>query len=97
MPLLDIGAFDKGGTTICYIKDMNYVLAILNTKIAKYIFEIMNPTINLQVKDVKALPIIFDKDRKPKIEKFVQENIDISKQDWDSFETSWNFKKHPLV
>lgn len=92
-----IGAFDKGGATICYIKDLNYVLAILNSNIAKYTFDIMNPTINLQVKDVKALPIIVDKDKKDNVDLIVKDNIEICKQDWDSFETSWDFEGHPLV
>lgn len=92
-----IGGFDKGGATICYIKNMKYILALLNSNIARYIFQITNPTINLQVKDVKALPVLFNEHIKDTIENIVEENINISKSDWDSFETSWNFKRHPLV
>ena len=92
-----IGGFDKGGATICYVKHLLYVLGVLNSNYALRTFRIMNPTINLQVKDVKALPIIIDDKAKPKVNTVVQENINISKQDWDSFETSWDFKKHPLI
>ena len=92
-----IGAFDKGGATICYVKELEYVLALLNTVIAKYTFDIMNPTINLQVKDVKALPVIIDDNYKETVNELVQENIDLSKADWDSFETSWDFEGHPLI
>ena len=92
-----IGAFDKGGATICYVNNLCYVLALLNSNIAKFTFEIMNPTINLQVKDVKALPVILDKDRMSDVNDLTKENIELSKQNWDSFETSWDFERHPLV
>ena len=55
----------------------------------------LSPTLNLQVGDVKSIPLV-DADR-DNIEKMVQDNIDISKEDWDSFETSWDFKRNPLV
>ena len=92
-----IGAFDKGGATICYVKNLKYVLALLNTNISSYTFNIMNPTINLQVKDVKSLPIILDEKNNSGVDTLVKENITLSKTDWDSFETSWDFEKHPLV
>lgn len=92
-----IGAFDKGGATICYVNNLNYVLGLLNSKIAKFTFDIMNPTINLQVKDVKALPVILDNEKIADVEELVKDNIEISKQDWDSFETSWDFEGHPLI
>ncbi|MGF7184460.1 hypothetical protein GGQ84_000543 [Desulfitispora alkaliphila] len=92
-----IGGFDKGGPTICYIKDLYYVLGLFNTKVAGMILNMMNPTINLQVKDIKALPIIFDYEKKDIIEKLVKENISYVKLDWDSFETSADFKIHPLI
>ena len=50
----------------------------------------LSPTLNLQVGDVKSIPLV-DADR-DNIEKMVQDNIDISKEDWDSFETSWDFR-----
>lgn len=52
---------------------------------------------NNQIKDIKSLPIIVDKVRKRNIDEIVSRNITISKIDWDSFETSWNFKLHPLL
>ena len=55
----------------------------------------LSPTLNLQVGDVESIPLV-DADR-DNIEKMVQDNIDISKEDWDSFETSWDFAHHPLV
>lgn len=92
-----VGGFDKGGPTICRLEHMYYVLGILNSSIAEEVFQIMNPTINLQVKDVKAMPIIIDDSRVDEVEKLVKENIQISKDDWDSYEGSFDFKRNPLV
>lgn len=55
----------------------------------------MNPTINLQVGDFNNFPVLFT-DSKPVIS-IVKRSIEIARQDWDSFETSWDFKRHPLL
>ena len=89
--------FDKGGSTII-IKDENiydYILALLNTKVYIYISKILNPTINLQVKDVRSVPLIFK--NCDEIKNLSKKNTDICQIDYNSFETSWNFKEHPLV
>lgn len=91
------GAFDKSGPTIVEIKNLNYVLGIFNSIIFQYHANISNPTLHLQVKDVKAFPIIFSETHKLEIDSLVQQNISISKTDWDSFETSWDFEVHPLL
>lgn len=91
-----IGAFDMGGPAICYLyKELNYVLAFLNSTVSKLYLGIFNPTINLQAKDVKNLPLIFNK--KENVDLLEGENISLSKSDWDAFETSWDFTHHPLV
>ena len=58
---------------------------------------VLNPTLNTNIKDVLALPFIVKKERKCEVEQLTKEAIDISKSDWDSYETSWDFKKHPLI
>ena len=72
-----------------------YLLGLMSTKISNYVFKILNPTINLQVGDFNNFPVL-STDSKPIIN-IVEKSIDISKQDWNSFETSWDFKKHPLL
>ena len=62
---------------------------------AKYYFWVFNPSINLQIKDVKSFPIILPE--LEEIKKLAKENIDCCKMDWDSYETSWDYKIHPLV
>ena len=43
------------------------------------------------------IPVKIDNDKKPKIDKIVEENIEFCKKDWDAFEISWDFEGHPLV
>ena len=56
---------------------------------------ILNPTLNFQVKDICSTPIIFS--QKDIVVDLVKQNIDLSKFDWDSFETSWDYSEHPFV
>lgn len=96
--LHDTELFEKAGTSI-FIEDTNIlysILGLLNSVVAKYLFEIITPTLNYQVRDVFAFPCkskILD----TSIIEAVKENEIISKQDWDSHETSWNFEENPLL
>ena len=76
---------------------MEYCLGFFNTKIAMLFFKLLNPTITLQVKDVKNTPIIIDNAMMPAVNESVKDNITLSRQDWDSYETSWDFQRHPLL
>ena len=78
-------------------EDYYYLLGFSNTKIVKHIMEFIAPTLNFQVGDVAQIPILFDDKQKERINSIVEESIGLSRKDWDSFETSWNFKKHPLI
>lgn len=92
--------FDMGGPAICSLgKNLNYVLAFLNSNISKFYLDVLNPTLNLQTKDIKALPLIIttDNEIKEKIIELTKQNIEIYKDDWDSYETSFDFKEHPLI
>ncbi len=89
--------FDVAGMSFFANKHLSYYIGFCNTKIAYEILKIIAPTINFQAGDIAKLPIIFSEDRVGIIEKLVLDNISISKQDWDSFETSWDFAAHPLV
>ncbi len=75
---------------------LNYILGLLNTKITSIITQILNPTINMNAGDVAKLPIVVSDKKEPVIESLVKELRYDSKQDWDSFETSWDFQHHPL-
>lgn len=89
--------WDKSGPVICRLgKHLNVWLAFFNSKIAQQCLDALNPTLNLQVKDVKALPLLNGCDQLEG-SPLVDECISISNQDWDSSETSMDFKRHPLV
>lgn len=72
-----------------------YILGFLNSKVAAYLFSIINPTMNFPSGYLASLPFVERKDAN--IDNFVQENISITKEDWDSFETSWDFQYHPMT
>ena len=76
---------------------IHYLLGLLNAKLVKSYISVIAPTLNTQPGDIAKLPIIIAKEKVPDIEINVDENINLSKSDWDSFETSWDFKRHPLV
>ena len=78
--------------TSTFTCDMS-VLAFLNTKVAKYISKIINPTLNQNVNDTLRLPYYGFSE---KASNCALKCIEISKIDWDSFETSWDFHHHPL-
>ena len=76
---------------------LKIVLALLSTHISDYVFKILNPTIHLQVGNFSDFPFLnFSKQNKLTSE-LADRNIFLSKFDWDSFETSWDFTVHPLV
>ena len=88
--------FDSASVDIFTSKDkMTYTIAALNTKITNMYLALIAPTINTQPGDIAKIPIVFSPD--VNVKKWVFNNIQISKDDWDSFETSWDFKKHPLI
>lgn len=75
---------------------LKYICALMNSKVAQLFFDVTNPTINYQVMNIIALPFINSQNINY-IDKYANDNISLSKTDWDSFETSWDFKVHPLV
>ncbi len=89
--------FDVGGSTV-FLKDdsdMAFFLGLLNSKLFSYVQKIVNPTINIQVKDIRIMPLI--RKNENTIKTIEKEIVDSSKTDWDSYETSWDFKRNPLV
>jgi len=95
----DFGFLYDASGSFADIKDINikYTLALLCSKITFYFLSAFNPTLNFQKGNVSILPYIRSSQHKTYIDEKADENISISKFDWDSFETSWDFKVHPLV
>lgn len=80
-------------------KDINLILGFLNSKVGSYLLEMTNPTINFQVENILNLPFIENiaSPKKLTVDNKIKELISISKLEWDSRETSWDFKKSPLL
>lgn len=91
--------FDVAGCCIFFSdgKYMNYTLGFLNSKINKQILQAISPTLNYEAGHIATLPMIFDNMMLNEIDSIVKENILISIEDWNQYETSWDFKKHPLI
>ena len=92
----DVGAiFDVAGSSAFPPRNkMTYCLALLCSRISSTLMGTMNPTVNFQVGNVASLPYMeiepFDADG-------IHTIVDIAKRDWNSFETSWDFRCLPLI
>ena len=87
---------DMAGPAIYPTSDyMNYYLGLLNSCVATRYFNLLNNTMHYKLNDVKRVPIIIDNVHI--IDDLVSQSIAISKDDWDSNETSLDFKEHPLI
>ena len=90
--------FIFGGTcSSLFAKNINiyYLLGFLNSSICQEILDLISPTMDYNVGDIAILPVINKYEKK--IEHNVLKNIELCKNDWDDYETSWNFKKHPFI
>ena len=74
-----------------------YTAGLMCTKIASAVLSVLNPTLTFQVVDVGNLPIIKSKSKKTDVDYLVNYSFKIAKSDWDAYETSWDFKRNPLV
>ena len=96
----DIGfIFDSKGSSMFFnnaqIKE--YILAIVNSKTSMKFLEILAPTVDFNIGPLTRIPIIISDKSKPLVYNITVDNINMAKKDWDSFETSWDFKTHPFV
>ena len=90
--------FESKGS-VCFMKNednLGYILGLMNTEIVSNMLSVLSPTLDYHEGPISRVPIIVS-DQKEQIEIIVKQNVEICKNDWDSFETSWDFKKHPLI
>lgn len=76
-------------------KNLWYLFGLLNSKVSQVLLEILAPNMKFEVGQMGLVPVIMEK--RPDVEDAVHDTVDNVKNDWDSFETSWDFKTHPLV
>ena len=90
--------FDINGMSL-FVDDelINYALAYLCSVVATALMKINNPTLASQAGDIARLPFIVETDNIDAVNEMTNSCINMEKDDWDSFETSWDFKKHPFV
>ena len=87
----------KGSSGFPSHETIMYVLGFLNSYISQECIRILNPSVTTQVGDMARIPVIIDGKYKKDVDSIVIDNVAISHSDWDSFETSWDFKEHPLI
>ena len=88
--------FSDAGCAAIFSDDIVwYALGLLNTKYAQKVFNLINPTLNYTQSTIAALPIIVE--NKTQVDQLVRTSMVLSQTDWDSYETSWDFKRHPMV
>ena len=83
-----------------FLKDeskYNIILGLLNSIVAKKYINGFNPTLSLTIGDISNVPLLYNPSQTDLINNLVNENINISKEEWDSYEVSWDFKQHPLL
>jgi len=89
-------AFDVAGSSMFFDRDIiKYVTGLLCSCLGTFFMSIQNPTLNFQVGNLKNVPVLIKE--QSAVEERVDSCINMSKQDWDSYETSWDFKRNPLV
>lgn len=90
--------YDVAGTSIFAEHHLlMYLHGFCNSCIAMAVAKILSPTINYEVGHISNFPINVDTEKESSVETTVDNSIALSKADWDSFETSWDFKKHPII
>lgn len=89
--------FEHSGVSMFPKDNKFYHLGLLNTPVLVKYLTLMNPTLHNGAEVVSKVPYIFDSQKESKISKIVQQSISLSKSDWDSHETSWDFQGNELL
>lgn len=88
--------FDVAGSSMFAKHNMIiYLTGLLCSKLGQFFMSIQNPTLNFQVGNLKNVPVIFC--HYDNVQKWVENCITLSHTDWDNYETSWDFLRHPLI
>ena len=92
-------AFDSMGP-VCFPFDysqLHYAMALFNSVVGAYYLNIMCPNFKFDQKPIENVPLVKCEEKNEIIKRLTEDEIEISKNEWDSFETSWDFKRHPLI
>lgn len=88
--------FETKGS-MCFTSDdlLDYILGLYNSPVIQCFLQMVSPTLDYHEGPLGKTPVLIKKNKQ--INQLVEENVKSSKNDWDSFENSWDFKKHPLL
>lgn len=90
--------FDVAGTSIFgENRSLSILIGFLNSKLVELFLNALSPTLNYEVGHINSVPIITSVFNNEEVVILVTNSIELSKSDWDAFETSWDFKRHPLI
>ena len=94
-----LGTVFDGSAAVAFVNEANrdYLLGLLNTKYVKMLAKVFNPTLHFKLGDYNKIPYIESPILKNEVSQLVQQNIAISKSDWDAHETSWDFQRNELL
>lgn len=92
----DNTTFNTAGCCLFSSGNEGYALAALNSKVAQLILSFLCPSLSYAPGDVEKLPILLSS-KKVEIQSLAEKCVSLSRRDWDSFETSWDFEVHPIV
>lgn len=94
-----LGTVFDGSAAVAFVNEENrdYLLGLLNTKYVKMLAKVFNPTLHFKLGDYNKIPYIESPIFKNEVSQLVQQNIAISKSDWDAHETSWDFQRNELL
>ena len=88
---------DSGMKIVGNEEELKYICAFLHSKVAPEFLKVFSETIHYETGNIAQLPLIYENGRKQYVLSRVEENIEIAKQEWDSYECSWDFFRHPLT
>lgn len=90
--------FDVAGTSVFSDEEsLKYLQGACNSSVIMRVASMLSPTLNFEVGQIATYPIIQNEEQEPLVNDMVDSCRELSKTDWDSFETSWDFKHNPLV
>ena len=90
--------FDVAGTSVFSdAASLKYLQGACNSSVIMRVASMLSPTLNFEVGQIATYPIIQNDELEPSVNAAVDSCRELSKTDWDSFETSWDFKRHPLL
>ena len=89
--------FGGGGGGITNCNNIEYLLGFVNSSVFNFLISSMKSTVNFEVGQIGSIPLIIEDNCSEEVVSRVKQCVTLSKDEWDSYETSWDFKYHPLV